>query len=337
MAGRRLPVLTLILAALVAAGPAMAASPFDPFKQLWKDPRGTMKRVIENEPGKAPPPAAAEPAAPAEEEAAAAPPPSAEPKAARTADVPLPRPRPTTLALGRPAPPKPAPEEAAAAAPLALVPPEKPRDATPFPDATRPLRKTEPRLASLPPAGETPVEGCARRLAAYGIDAVPLGPIHEGACGVKAPAAVASLDNGAIAFTEKAIVNCEVAGALAAWMSDEVEPAAKRLLGGRITAVRIAASYDCRGRNRVAGAQLSEHAFGNAIDISGFKVDGLGWIEVGTTRSGAPAAFLATIRKAACGPFTTVLGPGVAYHDEHLHLDLAKRRKGGPSKGLYCK
>jgi hypothetical protein len=195
--------------------------------------------------------------------------------------------------------------------------------------------KTGARLAALPPGdGADTVGACSRSLVSLGITAVPLAPIREGACGVASPAAVAALDDGAIQFTEKAIVNCAVAGALASWMHDKVEPAAKSILRGNVTALRIAASYDCRGRNRDPKAQLSEHAFGNAIDISAFKIEGRGWIEVGNA-GGDDQRFLAEIREAACGPFTTVLGPGVAMHDEHFHLDLAKRGKKG--RALYCR
>ena len=199
------------------------------------------------------------------------------------------------------------------------------------------LKTVKPMLASLPPAGFDTPSACRRSLASLGIEAEGLAPIREGACGVAAPTAVASLENGAVDFSTKAIVNCAVAGAVAEWMDDDVQPAAKRLLGGRVTGLRIAASYVCRGRNNVKGAQLSEHAFGNALDISAVQVSGVGWIEVGKTKSPAQAAFLREIRQDACGPFTTVLGPGVAYHDTHLHLDLAKRRTSGPSKGRYCK
>ena len=61
-----------------------------------------------------------------------------------------------------------------------------------------------------------------------------------------------------------------------------------------------------------ANTKLSEHARGNAIDISAFKVDGIGWIDVenGWTGGGDKADFLRKVRKSACGPFTTVLGPG---------------------------
>lgn len=195
--------------------------------------------------------------------------------------------------------------------------------------------KVRTQLAALPPGdGSDKVAECSRSLASLGITAVPLAPIRDGACGVASPAAVAALDDGAIQFTEKAIVNCAVAGALASWMHDKVEPAAKTILRGNVTALRIAASYDCRGRNRDPKAQLSEHAFGNAIDISAFKIEGHGWIEVGKT-DGDEQRFMAEIRGAACGPFTTVLGPGVAMHDEHFHLDLAKRGKKG--RALYCR
>jgi hypothetical protein len=39
------------------------------------------------------------------------------------------------------------------------------------------------------------------------------------------------------------------------------------------------------------------------------------------------ARFQRAVRKAACGPFTTVLGPGSdAYHDDHMHFDTKPRR-----------
>ena len=221
---------------------------------------------------------------------------------------------------------------------LIVTPRPRPATATVEPDAVKPPAKPEKpptQLASLPPAGEDNPGSCSRSLASLGIDAHAMPAIHDGLCGVSSPTAVASLDNGAVTLTEKAIVNCAVAGALASWMDKDVEPAAKRILGGGVTSLRIAASYDCRGRNNIPGAQLSEHAFGNAVDISAFKVAGLGWVEVGHTKSAAEAEFLKAIRGEACGPFTTVLGPGVPYHDEHFHLDLARRGKN--KTALYCK
>ncbi len=162
--------------------------------------------------------------------------------------------------------------------------------------------------------------------------------VDEGACGIEQPVAVVSLGNGAIDFTTKAIIECNLAETFANWIQDEVQPEARKILGGEVTGLRIAASYTCRPRNNVAGAKLSEHGKGNAIDIAAFNVSGHGWITVGGAHKGDEARFLKQMRGAACDPFTTVLGPGSdAYHSDHFHLDLAQRRKGGPSKGLYCK
>ena len=74
-----------------------------------------------------------------------------------------------------------------------------------------------------------------------------------------------------------------------------------------------------------------------AIDLGAFQIGGGRWLEVGGEHNATDAAFLKTIRAAACGPFKTVLGPGSdPYHAEHLHLDLAARRTAGPSHGLFC-
>jgi hypothetical protein len=118
-------------------------------------------------------------------------------------------------------------------------------------------------------------------------------------------------------------------------MRDVVDPLARQKLGGSVTDIRVAAAYNCRTRNSVPGAKLSEHAKGNAIDISAFKVKGE-WIEVGGKNGLAQNAFLKDVRKSACGPFTTVLGPGSdSYHSDHFHFDLAQRGKSG--RGLYCR
>jgi hypothetical protein len=166
-----------------------------------------------------------------------------------------------------------------------------------------------------------------------GVTAIPLDAIDAGACGMSAPVEVAALDDGAIDVRGKAVVNCAMAEAFATWMEGTVGPMAEKMLSGGIKSVRVVAGYDCRSRNGVPGAQLSEHAKGNAIDVAAFEVDGRGWVTVGEAE-GEDAGFLAAVRKSACGPFKTVLGPGSdVYHSDHLHLDLAQRRNGA----TYCR
>ena len=86
-------------------------------------------------------------------------------------------------------------------------------------------------------------------------------------------------------------------------------------------------SYSCRSRNSQRGARLSEHAFGNAVDVMAFRfADGR---EVSVVRGwrGAPEEqeFLREVFVGACGYFNTVLGPGAdVFHHDHFHLDLAR-------------
>jgi hypothetical protein len=206
---------------------------------------------------------------------------------------------------------------------------EKPRLASVAPSA--PL----PKLTDPPPAAKSM---CGVSLAMLGVEARPLEAMHEGACGIAAPVEIASLDDGAIDITGKAVVNCQIAERLAEFIETTADPLAVKTLGGSITNIRVAGAYACRGRNNIKGAQLSEHAKGNAIDIAAIEVEGHGWVTVGKTETKAELAFLEGIRKAACGPFTTILGPGSdGYHEDHLHFDLAQRNKRGKSRGLYCR
>jgi hypothetical protein len=98
-----------------------------------------------------------------------------------------------------------------------------------------------------------------------------------------------------------------------------------------------AGSYSCRSRNHRIGAKLSEHAFGNAMDIMAFVLaDGRqvtvekGW------RNPADQDFLREVFVGACRYFTTVLAPGSdAEHYNHIHIDLARHDPRGTRH--YCR
>jgi len=197
----------------------------------------------------------------------------------------------------------------------------------PFPDLVKP-----------PPATDTV---CMAEITAAGVVATPQPPISEddGQCGIATPVSVTALDGGAIKLTPAATVDCSLAQHLANWVHDVVAPQALADYGKPLTGLRVADAYTCRPRDNIPGAKLSEHAHGTAIDISDFKV-GDDWVDVQKDWSGGTptdASFLGDVRKEACGPFTTVLGPGSdSFHTSHFHLDIIKRRTAGPSHGLYC-
>ncbi len=211
---------------------------------------------------------------------------------------------------------------------------ETPRSHVPG-STTTPLPRLRPQAASLTsvPHNARPVSACLASLKALGVVAQRRAPIREGRCGIADPVAVSALADGAVRLSRTAVLNCPAAAALARFVRDEANPAARAVTGGDLTGLRVAAAYVCRTRNSQPGARLSEHGRGNAIDISAFRLVDGSWIEV----QGAEAdgrRFVESVRKAACGPFKTVLGPGAdAHHDDHLHLDLAERRNGS----TYCR
>jgi hypothetical protein len=152
-----------------------------------------------------------------------------------------------------------------------------------------------------------------------------------GGCGIPRPVRLRSV--AGVALAPEPTLACEAARALKAWVQDEAGPGFAPL-GARLEGLEIADDYACRNRNRAATGKLSEHARGGAIDIAGFRLaDGAvvgiadGWT---SPRYGA---VLRRLHAAACGPFSTTLGPGSdEFHETHLHYDVEQRRR-----GPYCR
>ena len=122
------------------------------------------------------------------------------------------------------------------------------------------------------------------------------------------------------------VLRCMFAESVAAWLRDEVAPRVEKL-GAALRAVETYDSYECRGRNRVPGAKLSEHGKGNAVDLRSFILaDGR---VVALTDVSVAKDFRDELRESACHRFTTVLGPGSdSAHESHIHVDLIERRGG---------
>ncbi len=128
-----------------------------------------------------------------------------------------------------------------------------------------------------------------------------------------------------------ATLACPLIAALDHWMANAVQPAALRWFGQPVVKIKQISAYSCRGMNGQRGAPISEHAFGNALDIAAFELADGRKISVQHGWKGLPEeqGFLHDVQAAACDQFSTVLAPGSnVFHYNHIHVDLARRRSG---------
>lgn len=154
-----------------------------------------------------------------------------------------------------------------------------------------------------------------------------LEPIADGICGERSPLSISALRiNGReIGLSSPVTTNCAMAGALADW-AGEVDVYAKAALDSPVATLNTGTSFMCRNRYSASDGFVSEHGFANAIDLTGFTLDDGQTINVEADWMPATAPEGRLLRQAhgaACGRFTTVLGPEAnADHEDHLHLDL---------------
>jgi hypothetical protein len=218
------------------------------------------------------------------------------------------------------------------------IPSQKPADAgkseKPAEVVTEPEKKPPPSdpRSDIRPIDPMPKQeiACRERLKSLGVEFEERKPVHDGekGCSIPYPLMVKTLGTS-IDVTPEAEMNCQMAEAAAGFVSDTISPAAKAEFGAGLKSVSQASAYVCRPRHN--GEKMSEHAFGNALDIAGFTLTDGKKIDIEPAPElESVKKFLADLRKAACGPFKTVLGPGSdADHELHFHLDLEPRRNGG--------
>jgi hypothetical protein len=121
-----------------------------------------------------------------------------------------------------------------------------------------------------------------------------------------------------------AILRCKMATAIAEWIRTDIAPLTAKA-GSPISELDNFDSFECRGRNRIAGAQLSEHGRANALDVRAFKL--ANGRSISLTDRTVAREVRESVLHSACTRFSTVLGPGSdGYHEDHVHLDVMERR-----------
>jgi hypothetical protein len=190
------------------------------------------------------------------------------------------------------------------------------------------------------PEDQAALRACRAALAGFGTEFEEIDPIlpegiEQDGCGVAKPFSVSEILPG-IELRPATAMRCETALKLARWVKNEVLPAARVMKEhGDLVALDHGSTYVCRPRNGVDGADISEHAKGNAVDIMSFTFEDGRTVPVSPKEGDGTAAevFQKASASGACLYFSTVLGPGAdVYHDDHLHLDIADRE----SEYLLC-
>lgn len=166
---------------------------------------------------------------------------------------------------------------------------------------------------------------------------VRIAPIERGVCGMDSPFRVTAFAQGEVELTSRATLACPMVSRTDLWLATVVQPAAELFYGTRVAKMRVG-SYACRTMNNRPGARLSEHSYGNAIDVFSFEMENGRNVTVIKGWKGTPddQNFLREVFVGACRHFGTVLGPGAdMFHYDHFHMDLARHTPDGSRR--ICK
>lgn len=173
---------------------------------------------------------------------------------------------------------------------------------------------------------------CRSFLERSGISRIALPPLGKGECRRDDRKALAApLAAGVTLSPARAEATCAVDAAMAWWLRHGVQPQAEAIFSSKVVRIEQLGTYNCRRIGSGDKGSWSEHATGNAIDVSAFVLANGRRI---TLRKGwrgdtEERAFLHAVRDSACESFSTVLSPDYnAAHADHLHLDQARRMAG---------
>jgi hypothetical protein len=231
----------------------------------------------------------------------------------------LPRPRPYNSQLSHASvlPLRPMSKAAPALMSTSFTPPQEAYASLPEPAPTFDATANEPSACQLRLTSDLAV--------IHPLPAI-IGPGDCGALDVVRLEAIVLPDHAKVVLNPAATLRCGMAEAVVHWVRDEIAPAVGET-HAPLRGVENYDSFECRGRNRIVGAKVSEHGLANALDIKSFKLaDGA---TLGLTDINVPKDFRDGLRHSACARFMTVLGPGSdGYHESHIHIDLAERHNG---------
>jgi len=183
---------------------------------------------------------------------------------------------------------------------------------------------SRPQPVGTPSFTSAEAQQCAFDLNQAGVRFTPL-PNQDHGGGCTSIDSVKLLDVG-VPVSGLGPMTCPLARNFAAWAQYAVKPAARRYFGTEVVKIETFGTYSCRNIYGGRSGRLSQHAYSNAIDVSGFVLaDGRRiLLDGGWKGDVASQDFLRALHKSACRRFGTALGPDYnAAHDNHFHFDMS--------------
>lgn len=190
-----------------------------------------------------------------------------------------------------------------------------------------------PRPAA-PPAISVPIgDQCLAKLGSLGVDYREVRPpAAPHPCGIADPVLVAAAPEP---FARPVLMGCELAARVVAWQAESVDSEARRYLGQPIAgAIQPLVGYACRREIGSKRNYVSQHGYGRALDIGGWRLGDGSVVSVlhDWHDSGAKGRFLHAVALDACRYFSVVLTPDVnAAHRTHFHVDIGDYRYCAPT------
>jgi hypothetical protein len=217
-----------------------------------------------------------------------------------------------------------------------VVPPASPKE-NPFtnPKALQQQAVLIPRVVPKETLPGDDNDACLRKLRAVGAKfTVPATNVDSGSCHVENPVHLNSVNalGSTVQLPEGPLFNCKFALQFSKWLKESGAPILTAQLGSPIKKISTGPGYECRGRNGDSSAKISEHGFGNAVDITtlGMQDGRTLSVEEAINPDATNSGVWHGLRASACGYFTTVLGPGSnAAHAKHFHFDMGVHGKSG--------
>jgi hypothetical protein len=175
-----------------------------------------------------------------------------------------------------------------------------------------------------------PIQQCLADLKAAEVEFQSLGNVTKEGCTVEGAIELDALGSpfGKVVFPAKPTLACLFARQFTSFVRNAAAPLTLAYLGAKLTAIDSGPGLVCRTRYNAPGEKISEHAKGDAIDVTAFRLESKRTLSVKDASASAEidGVWIKTLRATGCGYFTTILGPGSnEAHKSHLHFDYEMR------------